>query len=76
MYDKILNSAIAETDPQKAADLYVQAQKVLLDDAAAVPLYTDIYTYALNDRVKDFKLGPVISSYLGVLVYQDAYVTS
>jgi peptide/nickel transport system substrate-binding protein len=74
-YDQVLNSAIAETDPQKAADLFVQAQKVLLADAAAVPLYTDIYTYALSDRVQNFKLGPVISSYLGVLVYQDAYVT-
>ena len=41
-----------------------------------MPLYTDIYSYALNDRVQDFKLGPVISSYLGVLVYQDAYVTT
>jgi peptide/nickel transport system substrate-binding protein len=75
-YDQLINSAIAESDPQKASDLYVQAQKVLLADAAAVPLYTDIYSYALNDRVQDFKLGPVISSYLGVLVYQDAYVTT
>jgi peptide/nickel transport system substrate-binding protein len=75
-YEQLLNGAIAETDPDKAADLYVQSQKVLLSDAAAVPLYTDIYTYAVSDRVKDFKIGPVISSYLGVLVYQDAYVTA
>jgi peptide/nickel transport system substrate-binding protein len=75
-YEQLLNGAIAETDPAKAADQFVQSQTVLLSDVAAVPLYTDIYSYAVSDRVKDFKIGPVISSYLGILVYQDAYVTA
>jgi oligopeptide transport system substrate-binding protein len=39
-FDKIVDEAARETDPQKRHDLYVQAEKILVDqDAVIIPLY-------------------------------------
>ena len=39
-YDKIVDQAAIETDLQKRHDLYVQAEKILVeDDAAIIPIY-------------------------------------
>jgi ABC-type oligopeptide transport system substrate-binding subunit len=35
-FDDLLNKAAAETDPQKSHDLYVQAQRMIVDDAAVL----------------------------------------
>ena len=63
-----------ELDPTRSAEHYAQAEGLLLDDCAAVPLYSDIYTYATPDTVKGFAIGPLNSSYYGILVLQDTYV--
>ena len=39
-YDEIVDQAAAETDPQKRHDLYVEAEKILVeDDAVIIPIY-------------------------------------
>ena len=35
-FDDLLNKAAAESDPQKSHDLYVQAQRLIVDDAAVL----------------------------------------
>jgi peptide/nickel transport system substrate-binding protein len=73
-YSEVIAQTLSELDPTKSAELYAQAEALLLEDCAAVPLYSDIYTYATPDTVKGFALGPLNSSYYGILVLQDTYV--
>jgi peptide/nickel transport system substrate-binding protein len=73
-YSEIIAQTLSELDPTTSAEFYAQAEALLLDDCAAVPLYSDIYTYATPDTVKGFALGPLNSSYYGILVLQDTYV--
>lgn len=73
-FDTVIGQTLAELDPAKSADLYAQAEALLLDDCAAVPLYSDIYTYATPDTVKGFAIGPLNSSYFGILVLQDTFI--
>jgi peptide/nickel transport system substrate-binding protein len=73
-YEKVITETLAELDPARLAELYAQAEALLLDDSAAVPLYSDIYTYATPDTVKGFAIGPLNSSYFGILVLQDTYI--
>lgn len=73
-FETVITQTLAELDPAKRADLYGQAEALLLDDCAGVPLYSDIYTYATPDKVKGFALGPLNSSYYGILVLQDTYL--
>lgn len=73
-YETVINQTLAELDPAKRAELYAQAEGLLLDDCAAVPLYSDIYTYATPENVKGFAMGPLNSSYFGILVLQDTYI--
>ncbi|MGH2615911.1 MAG: ABC transporter substrate-binding protein [Thermomicrobiales bacterium] len=73
-YAAVIDQTHSELDPANIADLYAQAEALLLEDCAAVPLYSDIYTYATPDTVKGFGLGPLNSSYFGILVLQDAYI--
>jgi peptide/nickel transport system substrate-binding protein len=75
-FEKVIAQTLAERDPAKSAQLMAQAEALLLDDCAGVPLYSDIYTYATPDTVKGFAIGPLNSSYYGILVLQDAYVAS
>jgi peptide/nickel transport system substrate-binding protein len=73
-FETVITQTLGELDAAKRADLYGQAEGLLLDDCAGVPLYSDIYTYATPDKVKGFALGPLNSSYYGILVLQDTYV--
>jgi ABC-type transport system substrate-binding protein len=73
-YVEVINQTHTELDPDRLAELYAQAEALLLEDCAAVPLYSDIYTYATPDSVKGFAIGPLNSSYYGILVLQDTYI--
>jgi peptide/nickel transport system substrate-binding protein len=73
-FEEVITQTLAELDDAKRAELYAQAETLLLQDCAGVPLYSDIYTYATPDSVKGFAIGPLNSSYYGILVLQDAYV--
>ncbi|NTW03504.1 MAG: hypothetical protein HGA19_19890 [Oscillochloris sp.] len=44
-FDTLVDAASGEQDKQKRADLYIQAERVLLKDAAYIPLY---YAAAIN----------------------------
>jgi peptide/nickel transport system substrate-binding protein len=73
-YTEVIEQTLTELDSAKSAELYAQAEALLLEDCAAVPLYSDIYTYATPETVKGFAIGPLNSSYYGILVLQDTYV--
>jgi peptide/nickel transport system substrate-binding protein len=67
--DALLAQAAAELDDARRAELYVEAQKLILADAPWQPLYTPVDMVALNPRVK----GVVVSS-MGRLLLNDVTV--
>lgn len=68
-YRTLVNQARVASDLEERARLYFEAMKVMLTDAAMVPLWTEQEVVGVRSEVKDFKLGP-----LGSYVYHDAYV--
>lgn len=54
-YDKYLKGAMVEVDARKRMDLLFNAEKLLLDDAAIMPLHLRRNPMLLNSRVKGFE---------------------
>jgi peptide/nickel transport system substrate-binding protein len=57
-YDDLLHQARLTTDQAKRADLYRQAQRILIDDAPWIFVDHEIQTAAHSKRVQGFKLHP------------------
>jgi len=57
-FDEILHQARLTTDEKKRADLYRQAQRILVDDAPWIFIDHEIQTAAHAKRVQGFKLHP------------------
>ena len=57
-YDELLHQARLTTDQKKRAELYREAQRVLVDDAPWVFVDHEIQTAAHAKRVQGFKLHP------------------
>lgn len=51
--DRLLEEAAAETDDAKAAQLYKEAQEILLKDLPAIPMWVPQATYAWNPDVSN-----------------------
>ncbi|HEU5098664.1 MAG TPA: peptide ABC transporter substrate-binding protein [Roseiflexaceae bacterium] len=50
-FDKLVDAAAGEIDKTKRADLYLQAEKVLLNEAAYIPLYYPLFTNVFKPYV-------------------------
>jgi peptide/nickel transport system substrate-binding protein len=57
-FDELLHQARLTTDEKKRADLYRQAQRILVDDAPWIFVDHEIQTAAHVKRVQGFKLHP------------------
>jgi peptide/nickel transport system substrate-binding protein len=66
---QVINAANTATDPAKATELYKQAQQIVSDNAATLPLYTQNSTYATAKNLKDFWL----EKSQGEPIFSDAY---
>jgi peptide/nickel transport system substrate-binding protein len=55
--DALLTRGAQEMDQKKRADLYKEAQKVILKEAPWQPLYTPVEALAVRDRVKNLVIG-------------------
>lgn len=53
-YDKLMQQASKEPDLSKRARLMKQAEKLLLDDAAIIPLYTYVSRHLVKSKVGGF----------------------
>ena len=56
--DTLLDEAILTADPVAAAALYQQANRIIMDDAAFVPLVDDLQPIILSPKVKGFVNPP------------------
>jgi peptide/nickel transport system substrate-binding protein len=66
---QVIQQANSELDPEKAAELYRQAQQIIQDEAAAVGLYTQNTTFAVAKDLNDVWL----EKSQGEPVFSDAY---
>jgi peptide/nickel transport system substrate-binding protein len=53
---KLVSQAATETDPKKQADLWVEWQKQMVDQANHFILFQPVYQIAVRNTVKDFPL--------------------
>ncbi|HYG70800.1 MAG TPA: ABC transporter substrate-binding protein, partial [Actinomycetota bacterium] len=51
-------SVVAATDRDEAASMYAQMQEILVEDAPAVPVYTQTYQRVMQDEVDGFEDNP------------------
>jgi oligopeptide transport system substrate-binding protein len=57
--DALLKQASAEIDPAKRADLYAQAQQLLIDDHVVIPVTFDVGYTLVNPAVKGLTITPM-----------------
>ena len=57
--DALLEEAAVESDPDRRASLYNQAEEMVLDDWVAVPLRHNNSYFVVRPYVKGFELTPI-----------------
>lgn len=67
--DKLLAQGARELDEPKRMKLYVEAQKLILQDAPWQPLYVPLDVLAISKRIQGVKIG-----YMGRMLVDDAQV--
>jgi peptide/nickel transport system substrate-binding protein len=67
--DEIFTQTARELDPDARAQLYVEAQKLLMQDMPWIPLYEPVNVIAISGRVQDAVIGP-----MGRVLLNDARV--
>lgn len=76
-YDRLVEDAARERDPQKRQRLYDRAQRILLvDDCVIVPTYVQQINDMVSPRVAGFKLNPMDLFFLERYSLTDAGGTS
>lgn len=68
-YDNLVQNASKEQDPVKRAELYKQAEEILMRDMPVAPIYYYNIVYLLNSRVKGLHI-----SKLGWEFFREAYI--
>ncbi len=57
-YDELVRQAVAEGDPAKRQALYVEAQRILTEEGAAVlPLFAQVNHLLVNERVQNYPVN-------------------
>lgn len=60
-YDALCAQAVSEPDPEVRADLYRQAEVLLVQDAAYIPVYRGVATVAVKPWLVDFHVQPILA---------------
>lgn len=53
-YDKLIQDAAAETDPQKRLDIFERAERILMDEQPIIPIYFYMVVNMVNPKVEGF----------------------
>jgi oligopeptide transport system substrate-binding protein len=69
-FDALLAKAAAEPDQTKQADIYKEAQKIMMDDAPIIPLRFGLQTYEVKPYVTGYLTTPNDSQLPGDLFYE------
>lgn len=57
-FDQLIDQGATEVDPARQAELYTQAQRVMLDDAPVIPLRFGTIRYLIKPYVQGVQLTP------------------
>jgi len=57
--DDLLNEAVSTADNERRAELYAQAERRIIDDAASVWIYNTRWFGPFSDRVKSIRFSPI-----------------
>jgi len=57
-YNDLVDGATVEKDENKRIEMFVQAEKLLMEDGNMTPLYFDGRAYMINPKVKGLKIAP------------------
>jgi peptide/nickel transport system substrate-binding protein len=57
--DLIMEQARSTTDPSRRAALYGDVQRILAEEVPALPLYIPVYSYAVDEDVRNVQLAPM-----------------
>ena len=58
-FDSLFNAAVHEADPAKRADLFLQADRVQMEDAAIMPIYYEQNDRLVQRNVRNFDINPM-----------------
>jgi peptide/nickel transport system substrate-binding protein/oligopeptide transport system substrate-binding protein len=67
--DRLLREAEAVQDVEERAELYLQAQQLVVDDAVLIPLYHDVSYTVVKPHVQGLVISPV-----GILSLEDIWI--
>lgn len=67
--DRLLDEAEVETDANRRAELYLQAQQRIIDDGVVIPLYHDVSYTLIKPWVRGLTVTPV-----GILSLEDVWI--
>ena len=73
-FDALMAQAAGEADQDKQVALYNQAQKILMDDAAFLPLRFAVSTFEVQPYVGGINATPSDSQLPGDLFYETMYI--
>ena len=65
-FDTLFDQASSSPDPAKRMQLFQEAEKVIVDDAAFIPIYNYLRFYLLNPQVQNWRNNPAME-----LIFQD-----
>lgn len=68
--DAVLEEIVTTVDPAKRQQVVAQAQRMVLEDAACVPLFSDQFIVAARNDVHGYRFDA-----LGLPMYQDVWVS-
>ncbi len=74
--DLIMEEGRAATDPEERAELYRTFQQIFANEVPSLLIYYPIYTYAVDTRVRDVQLSPLLHSSDRFRNIQHWYVTT
>jgi peptide/nickel transport system substrate-binding protein len=67
--DELLAQGARELDESKRKQIYIEAQKIILQDAPWQPLYVPTDVLAISKRIEGVKIG-----YMGRMLVNDARI--
>jgi peptide/nickel transport system substrate-binding protein/oligopeptide transport system substrate-binding protein len=70
--DALLSQADGMSDQTARISFYQQAEQLLVNQAAAIPLYQQVYFYSLRSHVVGWRIAPTLITPLSV--WQSAYI--
>jgi oligopeptide transport system substrate-binding protein len=73
-FDALLDQAATEADQAKQEDLYKQAQKLLIDDAAIIPFRYRVTAYEIKPYLGGLNVTPTDAWLPGDLFYETMYI--